>query len=98
MHVQQIQIVQLRHFSHASRQCQIIWRIVEQRITRHFHFVVVNVRLLAAQPNRLGIRDEMNLVAALGKFQTEFRGHHAAAAVGGITSNPNFHSANLALP
>ena len=35
----------------------------------------------------------MNLVAALGQFETEFGGHDAAAAVGGITSDPNLHFA-----
>ena len=34
----------------------------------------------------------MNFVAALRQFQAEFRGHHAAAAVGGITGDPNLHS------
>ena len=93
VHVQQVEIVQLGDFSHARGQRQIVRRIIEQRIARHFDFVIVNVGFLAAQPDGLGIGDEMNLVAALGQFESEFRGHHAAAAVGGITGDPNLHSA-----
>ncbi len=93
VHVLQVKIVQLGNLSHARGQRQIVRRIIEQRIPRHFDFVIVNVGFLAAQPDGLGIGDEMNLVAALGQFETEFGGHHAAAAVGGITGDPDLHSA-----
>ena len=91
VHVQQVEIVELRDLRHARRQRQIVRRIVEQRITRDFDFVIMNVRFRAPQPDRLGVRDEMNFVAALGQFQAQFRGHHAAAAVGRITGDPNLH-------
>jgi hypothetical protein len=39
----------------------------------------------------------MNLVPALGQFQTKFSGHNAAAAVGRVTSDPNLHSAKVRL-
>jgi hypothetical protein len=91
VHVQKVEIVQLGDLSHAGGQRQIVGRIIEERITRYFDFVIMNVRFLAAQPDGLGIGDEMNLVAALGQLQTEFRGYHAAAAVGGITGDANLH-------
>ncbi len=93
VHVQQVEIVQLRDLRHACGQRQIVRRIIEQRVARYFDLVVMNVGFLAAQPDGLSIGDEMNLVAALGQFQTEFRSHHAAAAVGGITSDANLHAA-----
>src|SRR5258708_34857093 len=57
----------------------------------------MNVGFLAPQADGLGVGDEMNLVAALRKFQAEFRSHNAAAAVGRITRDPNLHSAMPAL-
>ncbi len=45
VHVQQIEIVNLRHLGHARRQRQIVGRIFEQRILRHFDLVKVNVGL-----------------------------------------------------
>jgi hypothetical protein len=48
--------------------------------------------LFAAQPDGLRVGNEMNFVAPLGQFESEFRSHHAAAAVRGITSDPNLHA------
>src|SRR5438552_9139435 len=53
----------------------------------------MNVGLLAAKANGLRVRDEMNFVAALRQFQSQLRGHNAAAAVGGIACDPDLHSA-----
>ena len=47
VHVQQIEIVELRDLGHARRQRQIVRRIVEQRVTRDFDFVIVNIGFLA---------------------------------------------------
>ena len=91
MNVEQVEIVQLRDLGHARGQRQIVWRIVEQGIARHFDFVIMNVRFLAAQPDGLGIGDEMNLVAALRQLQSQLRGYDAAAAVGGITGDADLH-------
>jgi len=37
----------------------------------------------------------MDLLAALRQFESEFRGHYAAAAVCGITSDADFHSVGV---
>ena len=92
MHVQQIEVVKLGHFRHARGQRQIVWRIFEQRIAGDFHFVIVNVGMRTGQPDGLGIGDEVNFVAALRQFQPQLGCDHAAAAVGGITGNADFHS------
>ncbi len=87
VHVQQIEFVDLRDFGHARRQRQIVGRILEQRIARDFHFVIVDVGLRFGQANGLRVGDEVHLVTALRQFQAEFGGDHAAAAVGGITGD-----------
>ena len=71
VHVQQIEIVELRDLCHAGRQRQVVRRIVEERITRDLDFVIVNVRFRAPQPDRLGVGDEMNFVTALSQFQAQ---------------------------
>ena len=88
----EVEVVQLSDLSHAGGQRQVVRRIVEQRITRDFHFVIVNVGMRPGQANRLRVGDEVNLVAALGKFQSEFGGHYAAATIRRITSNANLHA------
>ncbi len=91
MHVQQVKIVNFRNLRHARGQRQIVRRIFEQRIARHFHFVIVNVGLRLGQPDRLRVRDEMHLMAALRQFQAQFGRHYTAAAVRGVTGYPDFH-------
>jgi hypothetical protein len=91
VNMQQVEIVQLRNLCHARGQCQIVRRVIEQRVTRNLYLVIMNIGFFPAQPDGLGIRDEMNFVTALGQFQSEFRSHYAAAAVGGIARDPNLH-------
>ena len=91
VHVQQVEIVELRDLCHARGQRQVVRGIVEQRITGDFHFVIVNVGFLAPQPDRLRVGNEMDLVAALGQFQAEFGGDDAAAAVRRITGDSDLH-------
>jgi hypothetical protein len=57
----------------------------------------VDVRLGFDQADGLGVRDEMNFVAALGKFETEFRGYDAAATVGRVTGNSDIHEGFLSV-
>ena len=92
MHVQQIEIVQLRNFGHPRGQRQIVRRIVEQRVSRDFYFVVVNVRGRAIQPNRLGVGNEVNVVPALRQFEAQFGGNYTATAVGGVTGDADFQA------
>ena len=91
VHVQQVEIVELRDLGHARRQRQIVRRIVEQRIAGNFHFVIVDVRFLAPQPDGLRVGNEMDLVSALRQLQTEFRGDDSAAAVRRITGDSDLH-------
>ncbi len=72
---------------------KIIRRVFEQRITRNLNFMVVNVGLRFGQPDGLGVRNEVNLMAPLRQFQSKFGGDHTAAAVSGITGYANSHYA-----
>ncbi len=95
MHVQQIEIVSVRHIHHARRQRQTIRRILEQRIVGNFHFVIVDARDAGVEPNRIRIGDEVDFVAAVGKLESEFRRDDAAAAVSGVTRDSNVHRGRL---
>ena len=97
VHVQQIELVTLGHFRHARRQRQAVGRILEQRIVGDFHLVIVNARHIRVEPNGVGVGDEVDFVAARGQFQAQLRGDDAAAAVGGITGDADFHFCSVAL-
>ena len=45
------------------------------------------------QADGIGVRDEVDLVAAVGEFESELRGDDPAAAVGGIASDADVHLA-----
>ena len=90
VNVEQIEIVDLGNFGHARSQRQIVRRIVEERVTRDFDFVVMDVRFGATQANRLRVGNEMDFVTALGQFKAEFSGDDAAAAIRRIAGNPDF--------
>ena len=77
--MQQIQIIKLGDLGHPSRQRKIVRRILEERILRDLHFVKVNVRMRFGQPDRLRIRDEVNIVSSIGQLNTKLGGHDAAA-------------------
>jgi hypothetical protein len=49
----------------------------------------MNIRHRLIQPNGLGVGNEMDLVSALREFHTQLGGNHTAAAVGGVTGNPD---------
>ena len=90
--VQQVQLVVFRHFRHARGQRQAVRRILKQRISGNFHFVIVDARRAGIQPDGIGVGDEMHFVAAGGQLQAQFRGDNAAAAVSRITGDPDFMS------
>src|SRR5580698_4873622 len=91
VNVEKIKIVKLRDLGHTGGEREIVRRVVEERITSDFDFVIMDVVLRAAQANGLSVGDEVNFVAALRQFQAEFGGDDAAAAVGGISGNSNLH-------
>src|SRR5258707_1975219 len=91
VHMKNVQIVDFRHFRHARRQCQIVWRILKQGILRDCDFVKEYPRLLSVQTDRLLISNEMHFMATLRQLDPEFRAHNSAATVCGITSDSDFH-------
>ncbi len=95
VHVQQIQVVIVRHLGHARRQRQAVRRILEQRIVGNFHFVIVDARSPRIQADRIRVGDEVDFVPALGQLQAQFGGHDAAAAVGGIAGDSDFHTISV---
>src|SRR5437016_1197286 len=97
MHVKQVEIVQFRNLGHARSQRQIVWREVEQGITRDINLVVMNIWMRTVQANGLSVGDEVDLVSTLGEFHAEFGSDHATAAVSWITSDTNLHPERLTL-
>ena len=68
--MQQIKLVEFGNLSHTRGQRQIIRRIVEQRIARHFDFVIMNVRGRAVEPNWLRVGNKVDRsMPALGQFK-----------------------------
>src|SRR6266852_7752583 len=93
VHMQQVQVVEFRNFRHASSERKVVGRVIEQRITRHFHFVIMNVRLRASEPDGLRIGYEMDLMPPQTQLEAKFGGYDSASTVRGIAGNPDFHSA-----
>jgi hypothetical protein len=91
VHMQKVEIVELRNFSHAGRERKVIRRVVEQRVAGDFHLVIVDVRLLASEANGLCIGDEMDFVPALRQLQAKFRGDNSTTAVRRITGDSDLH-------
>src|SRR5439155_2505206 len=60
------------------------------------HLVVMYARDPRIEADRIGIRDEVDLVAAIGKFQAQLGGHDSAAAVGWIARDTDFHCFSVA--
>ena len=49
------------------------------------------------EADRIRIGDEVNLMAAVGEFESKLGCHDAAAAIGGITSDADSHDASVAV-
>src|SRR5262249_42709866 len=91
MNMQKIEFVEFRNFSHAGSERQIVRRVVEQRIPGDLDLVIVNMRLGLGKPDGLSVGNEMDVVSTVRQFEPQFRGHHAAASVGGIAGDPDLH-------
>src|SRR5262249_22512779 len=63
----------------------------------NFHFVVVDPGDVRIEADRVGIADEVDLVAARSQFQAQFRGDDSAAAVCGIAGDADLHFCSVAL-
>ena len=64
VHVQQIELVGEHHLVHAHGECEIVWRVLEQRIAADVHLVEVDPRQERRQPEGLLVGDEVDLMAA----------------------------------
>src|SRR5580700_9353887 len=91
VHVLKVESIELRDFRHARGQRQIVRRIFEQGISRNIHLVIVNIGMKFSQADRLGIRNEMDLVSTLGQFNPELSGNDSATSVGWIAGDSNLH-------
>src|SRR5450759_3216826 len=91
MGVNQIKFFELCHLYHFARECWRIQRKIEQRIRRHFNFVIEDIINETIQPHWHRIADEMDLVSSFRKRFSELRCDDAAAAICRGTGNSDFH-------
>lgn len=56
--------------------------------------MVKNIGVVVCQSDRTAIGDEVYLVPAAGKAQTQFGGYYSRSAVGWVTNNAYFHIQN----
>src|SRR5215472_13385184 len=98
MYVQQVERFRFKHLEHFCRQRQRVGRMVEQRIAHDFYFVKMNSFTVGIQPDWGSVTDEMNVVAARGKFDAKLRGHDAGAAVSRVASDANAHGVGVEAP
>ena len=95
VNVQQIEVVIFRDLRHARRQGQRVRRKFKQRIVRDRDLVKMNSLFATAESKRLRVRDEMNVVAAIGQLDSQLRGDYATAAIRRITGDADFHMRSL---
>src|SRR4029077_11663042 len=81
----------LGHLHHFYGQRERVGSMVEQGITRNFHFMELNVVVGVGQSDGRGIANEMDFMASRGKFHPQFGGDHARAAIGWVACYANFH-------
>ncbi len=96
MDVQQIERIPFRDLGHARSQGQTIRGELKQRVGRDFHLVGMDARESSVQANRVGVSDEVHLVATGGELHPQFGGDNSAAAIGGIAGDSDLHFDRLA--
>src|SRR4051812_18725656 len=89
--MQQVEVIVFGYLCHPRGERQVVRRIFEQRISRDFNLMEADVPLRSDEPDRLRVRNEMDLVSALREFQPELSGDDAAAAVSRITRDADLH-------
>src|ERR1700733_1348701 len=67
----------------------------EERVVGDGDFVVIDVGFATGEAERLGVGDEVDLVATGGEFDAEFGGDDSTAAVGGVTGDADLHRCPL---
>ena len=96
MYVQHVQVVALRNLVHPrSERFRIGW-ILEQRISRDIHLVVMDARQARIEPDGIRVSYEVDVVAARGQLEPELSRDDAAAAISRVTGDPD--SQWLSLP
>ena len=91
MDVQQVKRFGFENFEHFCGEGQRVRRMVEERVGNHFHFVEMDARIVRIHADRRRVTDEMNVMAAGGKFHAELGGDDAGAAVGGVAGDAYAH-------
>ena len=91
MTMQNIQLMIAHHLMHAYRQCQIVGRILEQRIPADIHFVEPDPWQEIGQAKRLLVGDEMHFVSARRERDAQFRGECARTTVRRIARDADLH-------
>jgi len=95
MHVQQVQRGLFRHFVHTGGKGERIRRMVEQWIGGDLDFMEINPLVSFAQPDRHGVTDEMDFVAARGQLDPQFRCYHSGAAIRRIACDADLHGTSM---
>ena len=91
VHVEQVELVELRNFSHAAGEGEVVRRVLEEGVVGDGDFVKEDAVLAAGEAEGLLVGDEVDLVAAGGELDTELCGDDAGAAVGGVAGDADLH-------
>ncbi len=91
VHVEKIELVELRDLGHAAGEGEVVRRVLEERVVGDGDFVEEDAVLTAGEAEGLLVGDEVDLVAAGGKLNAELCGDDAGAAVGGVAGDADFH-------
>ena len=90
--MQDIELMIAHDLVHAHGECEVIRRILEQRIASDIHLVKPDPRQKTRQAKRLLVRDEVYLVTASGERNTEFSRHGARATVRWVAGDTDLHT------
>src|SRR5215471_16721599 len=90
--MQNVELINLRHFRHARGQRQVIRRIFKQGVLRDCYLVKKNVRMVRAQADGLLVGNKVDLVSAGSKLNSQLRANHAAATVSWVACDSDFHA------
>src|ERR1700733_8345542 len=89
--MEQVESVRQDDLVHAHGERQVVRRVLEERVSADVDFVEVNPRQKGGQSERLLIRDEVDLVAALREGDAKLGRYGARATIGGIAGDPDVH-------
>ncbi len=90
--VQEVESLREHDVVHAHREREVVGRILEQRVVADAHLVEVHAREEVRQPERVLVRDEVDLMAARRERDPEFGGDGAGAAVRRIAGDADLHA------